>query len=97
MERKDTLRTGMNKAYALIYDNYCTRAMQACIEEHPEFETKIEDNLIELLDAIKTLTHDTVRRTYPLASIMDAHTRFINAKQGENEFLLDYIKRFKQL
>src|SRR5210317_1915166 len=97
MERKDTLRTGMNKAYALIYDNYCTRAMQARIEEHPDFETKIEDNPIELLDAIKTLTHDTVRATYPLASITDAHTRFVNAKQGENEFLLDYVKRFKQL
>src|SRR5210317_1020904 len=27
-ERKEMLRTGMNKAYALIYDNYCTRAMQ---------------------------------------------------------------------
>src|SRR5210317_1131036 len=97
MERKDTLRTGMNKAYTLIYNNYCTRAMQARIEEHPDFEMKIEDNPIELLDAIKTLTHDTVCATYPLASITDAHTRFINAKQGENEFLLDYVKRFKKL
>src|SRR5210317_1823032 len=90
IERKDTLRTGMNKAYALIYDNYCTRAMWAQIEEHPEFESKIEDILIQLLEAIKTLTHDTVCMTYPLASIMDAHTRFANTKQGENEFLLDY-------
>ena len=97
MERKEQLKEGLSKAYALIFNNYCTRAMQARIEEHPEFETKIEDDPIQLLEVIKTLTHDTVRAQYPIASMTDAYTRFLNARQQENEFLLDYVKRFKQL
>ena len=41
--------------------------------------------------------HDPVRAQYPLASMTDALTRLLNAKQGLNENLIDYIKRFKQL
>ena len=43
------------------------------------------------------MTHDTVRAVYPLTSITEALARLINAKQQENEFLLDFVKRFKQL
>ena len=75
MERKEQLNKGLSKAYVLIFNNYCTRAMQSRIEEHPEFEMKIEDDPIELLDVIKTLTHDTVRAQYPIASMTDAYTR----------------------
>ena len=87
----------MSKAYALIFNNYCTKPMQARIEEHPEFESRIEDNPIELLEMIKTLMHDTVRAIYLVASITEALARLINVKQQEGEYLLDYIKQFKQL
>ncbi|MGC8546006.1 MAG: hypothetical protein ACP5NR_08720, partial [Athalassotoga sp.] len=49
------------------------------------------------LEVIKVLMHDPVRAQYPMISMTDALTRLINAKQAENEPLLDYIKRFKQL
>ncbi|HET7638102.1 MAG TPA: C2HC-type zinc finger protein, partial [Ktedonobacteraceae bacterium] len=97
LDRKDNLRQGLVKAYALIFSNYCNRTMQSRIEEHPEFESKIEGNPIALLEAIKTLMHDPVRAQYPLVSMTDALTRLINVKQMENEPLLDYVKRFKQL
>jgi hypothetical protein len=70
--------------------------MQARIEEHPDFSTKIEDDPIELLEALKTLMHDTVRAQYPLMSMTDALTRLVNIKQMDTESLLDYVKRFKQ-
>jgi hypothetical protein len=38
LDRKDCLRQGLYKVYALIFTNYCTRPMQARIEQHPEFE-----------------------------------------------------------
>src|SRR4029079_12267359 len=76
---------------------YCVKTMQSRIEEHPEFETKIENDPIELLKAIKTLMHDPVRAQYPLVSMTDALTRLVNVKQMDNEPLLDYVKRFKQL
>ncbi|MGC9208147.1 C2HC-type zinc finger protein, partial [Acidithiobacillus sp.] len=71
--------------------------MQSRVEEHPEFDTTIKNNLIKLLEVIKVLMHEPVCAQYPMISMTDALTRLINAKQAENEPLLDYIKRFKQL
>jgi len=59
-DRRDNLRQGLTKAYTLIFSNYCNKTMQSQIEEHPDFESKIENNPIALLDAIKILMHDHV-------------------------------------
>ena len=97
LDRKDNLRQGLFKAYALFFSTYCNKTMQSRIEEHPDFESKIENNPIALLEAIKTLMHDPVRAQYPMVSMTDTLTHLINVKQMENEPLLDYVKRFKQL
>ena len=97
LERKDALREGLNKAYALIYTSYCTKMMQSRIEEHPEFNLTLKNQPIAVLQAIKTLMHDPVRAQYPLTSMSDALGRLINAKQQEGESLLDWVKRFKEL
>ena len=69
--------------------------MQQRIEEHLEYQTKIIDNSIELLKQIKTLTHNTVHAEYPIVSIVGHITRWLNARQYEDESLLDYVKRSK--
>jgi len=97
LDRADNLKEGLTKAYALIFSNYCTKTMQSRIEEHPEFATKLEDDPIATLEAIKTLMHDTVRAQYPLVSLTESLQRLINVKQQQDEDLLDYVKRFKQL
>jgi hypothetical protein len=98
LNRKDALREGLNKGYALIFTNYCTKVMQWRIEEHPEdYETNFKNNPIAVLEAIKTLMHDPVRAQYPMVLMTDALGRLIDVKQQENESILDYIKRFKQL
>ncbi len=71
--------------------------MQSQIREHPDFESKIKNDPIALLDAIKILIHDHVRAQYPMVSMTEALTWLVNAKQMENEPLLDYVKHFKQL
>ena len=96
LEREDTLDENLLKAYALIFSNYCSKTIQNRIEEHPDFESVIRDDPIELLKAIKVLMHEIARVRYPLASFTDALTRLINLKQLEHENLLDYVKRFKQ-
>src|SRR5210317_2487808 len=96
LDRKDALQENVSKAYALIFTNYCTRLMQSRIEEHPNFESTIEDDPFELLKVIKTLMHDAVRAQYPYIAMTDGLTRLLNIKQQENEQLLDYVKRFKQ-
>jgi hypothetical protein len=96
LDRKDALREGLNKAYALIVSNYCTKTMQSRIEEHPDYNMTLKNNPIAVLEAIKTLMHDPVRAQYPTASMTDALGRLVNIKQQDHESLLDYVRRFKQ-
>ena len=49
LERKETLDQNMCKAYTLIFSSYCNKAMQNRIKKHPDFESKIWDDLIKLL------------------------------------------------
>mgnify|MGYP000382356346 CR=1 FL=1 len=69
LDRKDTLEQNLTKAYALIFSTYCDKAMQNRVEEHPNFETTIRDDPIELLNKIKVLMHDPIRAKYPFASL----------------------------
>jgi hypothetical protein len=97
LERKDTLlEQNLTKAYALIFSTYYNKTMQNRVEEHPEFETTIRDDPIELLNKIKVLMHDPIRAKSPFASLTKAISRMLNLKQSENEGLLNYVKRFKE-
>jgi adenosyl cobinamide kinase/adenosyl cobinamide phosphate guanylyltransferase len=96
LDRVDTLEQNMHKAYALIFSTYYNKTMQNRIEDHPDFESAIRDDPIELLEKIKVLMHDPIRVKYPYASLTEALIRLMNIKQFEQEQLLDYIKRFKQ-
>ena len=97
LERVRILEANLKKAYALIYASYCSKVIQNRIEEHHDYETKIRDDPIELLKAIESLMHDTVRAKYPFASLTTALETLLHLKQQDNENLLDYIKRFKQV
>jgi hypothetical protein len=60
LERKDTLEQNLTKTYALIFSTYCNKTIQNRIEEHPDYETTICDEPIELLSKIKVLMHDLI-------------------------------------
>ena len=96
LDKQDNLTDGLIKAYALIFDEFCTKSMQQRIEQHPEYEKTIRDNPIELLEAIKTLMHDSVRAQYPYVSLVDALTRLLNIRQIDGEDMMDYVKRTMQ-
>jgi hypothetical protein len=91
LEQKDTLEQNLTKAYALIFSTYCNKTMQNRIEEHPDYETTIRDDPIELLSKIKVLMHDPVRAKYPFALLTEAMIRMLKIKQIENEGLSDYL------
>ena len=71
--------------------------MKSRVEEHIEFQSRINDNPIALLEVLKTLTHDPVRARYTFASMTEALVNCVNVRQFEDENLSDYIKRMKQL
>jgi hypothetical protein len=87
-KRKHEFEDNMNKTYSLIFQDRITG--------HPESESKIKNDLIELLKAVKILINGPVRARYPpYASRTESITRFMTCKQLENESLTDYVKRFK--
>jgi hypothetical protein len=94
-KRKHKLEDNMNKMYSLIYLQHCNKTIQDRIHAHPDFETKIKNDPIELLKAFEILINDPVRARYPYASVTEAMTRFMTCRQLENEPLGNYVKRFK--
>jgi hypothetical protein len=94
-KRKHKLEDNMNKTYSLIYLQHCNKTVQDRIHAHPDFETKIKNDPIELLKAIEILINNPVRARYPYASVTEAMTRFMTCRQLENKPLADYVKRFK--
>jgi len=80
LKRKKILDSNMSKAYALIFSNYCNKIMQNRVKEHSNFESKIQDNSITVLKAIKTLMHDSVRAKCPYTSLTEVISRTLNIK-----------------
>ena len=87
---------GLSKAYALIFDKYCTTSMQHRIEQWADYDTRIKDNPIELLKTIQEAMSTSVRAQYPFKTATDTMKRALLIKQWDNEDLLSYVKRFKQ-
>jgi hypothetical protein len=86
----------MNKAYSLIYlQEHCNKTIQDRITGHPAFKSKIKNDPIELLKAVKILINNLVRARYPYASITESISRFMTYKQLEIESLTNNVKRFK--
>jgi hypothetical protein len=79
-KRKHKLEDNMNKTYSLIYLQHCNKTIQDRIHAHPDFETKIKNDPIELLKAIEILINDPVRARYPYASVTEAMTRFMTCR-----------------
>ena len=87
---------GMQAAWAILMDKWCTRTMQQRIQTHPDYTTKLKNDPIETLRAIQNLSHDPVRAQYPMQSMLDALRRWVNYKQTENQSIHDYYNEFKQ-
>ena len=62
----------------------------------PEYKTKIQDDPIALLEAIKTLMHDPIRAQYPIISAYSAQKLWYTTRQHDEERLNDFAKRYKQ-
>jgi len=94
-KRSEEFQKNLSKAYALIYDTYCDKAMQNEIKKRPNYSAIVNDP-VALIKAIREIMHEPIREKYPFASVTEAISRLINFKQQDNESLLDYTNRFKQ-
>ena len=82
LERERAPEENVDKAYALIFGTYCSKAIQCQVEEHPDYETTIRNNPIELLKTVSLLIHDTVSAKYPYASVYDASIQYETTRTG---------------
>lgn len=92
LEKKETLEHNLNKAHAPICSNCCSKTMQNCIKEHPDFKSKMRDDLIELLTVIKILMDGPTRAKCPHTSLTEVMSRAPDIKQMEQDRLLDCAK-----
>jgi len=94
--RENALIENLNKVYALIIKDYCSIGMKNKIEALPNFGD-IKNNPIELLKAIKALMNTTVRSQWQFTTFWQVYDRLRECKQYDNEALIEYVKRFKQM
>ena len=81
--RDQTLDSTLRVAYTIIFSNYCDKELQNCLENKKDFITKIENNPIELLAAIKEMMHTTSheRLIYPFETLWTSLAALFKLKQ----------------
>ena len=82
LERERAPEDNVDKADALIFGTYCSKAIQSQVEEHPNYKTTIRNNPIELLKTVSLLIHDTVSAKHPYASVYDASIQYETTRTG---------------
>ena len=84
------------KSYAHILNQYCSQSIHTSIMELLDYEDKILNHPLLLLERILLLMHMPIRETYPMISLTDVMSRLVNIKQKDSEDLLNYLERFKE-
>ena len=54
-----------SKAYSLVFQTYCTSEMRNALKELPDFESRIQDDPLEILESIAKLMHTPMKVCYP--------------------------------
>ena len=97
VRRKSILQKNMVKAYGLIWGQ-CTKGLRAKLEARQNWDDgtteKIKHRPINLLKAIKEITHNHQDTKYPQESIFFSIRNVFTMKQEDNEGLTEYTKRF---
>ena len=55
--RTEILGSNLRVAYSIIFANFCDRELQNRLEHRDDFDSKVENNPIELFAAIKEMMH----------------------------------------
>ncbi len=96
MKRKRKYKVNMIKAYGLILGQ-CTKAIKNKLEARKDWETGIRNNAINLLKALKEITHNYQDNRYPIESIYHTLKAVFTIKQKEDESLAEFTKRFNNV
>ena len=84
------------KLYSIIFEKYCSKAMQNRIEERINFKSDIRDDPIKSLETIKQTMYVPTRSKYVYDGIIETIKQIFDMKQSDDENIVEYSKRFKQ-
>ena len=94
LKDKKSYEENKGKAFIIVFGR-CTKAMRNRIEKLGTFEDIERDNdVIELLKAIKQQVFDANERKHPSLRMVLAWKKLTGCRQYENEDLIDYYRRF---
>ena len=96
IRQRNLLKQNIGKAYALIFNEYCTTGMQHKVEQAANYETTIRNDPFELLKKVKVLMHNPSDKGYDYLSLVLALKTLLMMTQKENEGLHNYTGRIKQ-
>ena len=82
----------------LVIKGQCSLSMKNKLESMDKYKVFEEnDNVVELLKLIKELSHQTTEVKYQYWTLTTLLWRLMNMRQGENETMAAYHKRFKNM
>ena len=98
VKRKKMLNTNIVMACGVIWGQ-CTKSLRTKLEARKEWNVgdakyQIKYNAINLLKAIKQITHNYQDNKYAMESIYYSLRTIFTMKQNENENLTEFTKRF---
>ena len=95
--RDQTLDSNLRVAYTIIFSNYCDKELQNRLENKKDFTTKIENDPIELLAAIREMMHTTSheRLIYPFETLWTSLAALFKLKQERKKNFLIIMTKWK--
>ena len=93
--RVNQYQENRGKAYEFLWKQ-CSKAMKDKIESRIAYESTIKNDPIKLLTAIREHAMAYQESKYQFETVWEALAAFVTIRQGKDEDLLDYLRRFKQ-
>ncbi len=94
-KRVEKLDTNLHKLHGEIFKDYCTKAMQSKVMEQADFDSRIKDDPLALLQVVQVLMRDPQTTKYVPAMLCDFLKSILFLRQREDETTMEYAERFK--
>jgi hypothetical protein len=91
------LEDNLPRAFSTIWDEYCTESLKKDLLTIDDFETRIKNNPIELLKAIRGTTFETARQLQPYHSAVLDYKRLAQIQQLDGESAMGLKDRVKEM
>ena len=94
-KREREYEKGKVVAYATMWNDYTTQGMRDKVEQSPDYESKIKDNPIALIEIMSTISQNGDTNTYTYRALYMALKGATNTRMPWSEHHNDFMKRVR--